>query len=84
MDNLEGNISTIATWLGILLAPIIINYGIDIDQATLTTFIYTTILIIIAVWSSYNPNTFKFLKNNKAFEVETEVDLINEEYYEEP
>ena len=80
MDNLEGNISTIATWLGILLAPIIINYGIDIDQATLTTFIYTGILIIIAVWSSYNPNTFKFLKNNKVFVVEDEETVMNDEY----
>ena len=83
MDNLEGNISTLATWLGILITPIVINYGIDIDQATLTTFIYTLILIIIAVWSSYNPNTFKFLKNNKVFVAESEEDLVNEEYYEE-
>ena len=83
MDNLEGNISTLATWLGILIAPIVSNYGIDLDQATLTTFIYSLIMIIIAVWSSYNPNTFKFLKNNKVFHVESEEDLVNEEYYEE-
>ena len=80
MDNLEGNISTIATWLGILIAPIVVNYGIDIDQATLTTFIYTTILIIIAVWSSYNPNTFKFLKNNQVFSVDNEEQVLNDEY----
>lgn len=80
MDNLEGNISTIATWLGILIAPIVVKYGIDIDQATLTTFIYTTILIIIAVWSSYNPNTFKFLKNNQVFSVDNEEKVMNDEY----
>jgi len=80
VDNLEGNISTIATWLGILIAPIVVNYGIDIDQATLTTFIYTTILIIIAVWSSYNPNTFKFLKNNQVFSVDNEEQVLNDEY----
>lgn len=80
MENLQGNISTIATWLAILITPIIINYGIDIDQATLTTFIYTGILIIIAVWSSYNPNTFKFLKNNKVFVVEDEETVMNDEY----
>ena len=80
MENLQGNISTIATWLGILITPIIINYGIDIDQATLTTFIYTGILIIIAVWSSYNPNTFKFLQNNKVFVVEDEETVMNDEY----
>ena len=80
MENLQGNISTIATWLAILITPIIINYGIDIDQATLTTFIYTGILIIIAVWSSYNPNTFKFLKNNQVFVVEDEETVMNDEY----
>ena len=80
MENLQGNISTIATWLAILITPIIINYGIDIDQATLTTFIYTGILIIIAVWFSYNPNTFKFLQNNKVFVVEDEETVMNDEY----
>ena len=80
MENLQGNISTIATWLAILITPIIINYGIDIDQTTLTTFIYTGILIIIAVWSSYNPNTFKFLQNNKVFVVEDEETVMNDEY----
>ena len=80
MDNLEGNVSTIATWIGILLAPIIVNYGVDIDQATLTTFVYSFILILVAVWSSYNPNTFKFLKNNKVFLEENEEVVLNDEY----
>lgn len=77
-----GNISTIAAWLSILIMPIIIKYGIDIDQETLTTSIYALIMIGIALWSSYNPNTFAFLKNNKECEckVEDETDLINEEY----
>lgn len=60
-----GNISTIATWISILLYPIVLKYGIDIDQAILTTFIYNLIVIMIAIWSSYNPNNFKFLKNFK-------------------
>lgn len=60
-----GNISTIATWISILLYPIIVKYGIEIDQEILTTFIYTLIVIAIAVFSSYNPNSLKFLKNFK-------------------
>lgn len=60
-----GNISTIANWISILLYPLVLKYGIDIDQAILTTFIYNLIVIITAVWSSYNPNNFKFLKNFK-------------------
>lgn len=64
-----GNISTIANWISILLYPIVLKYGIDIDQEILTTFIYTLIVIMIAVWSSYNPNNFKFLKNFKEIPV---------------
>ena len=60
-----GNISTIASWISILLYPIVLKYGIDIDQAVLTNFIYNLIVIMIAIWSSYNTNNFKFLKNFK-------------------
>ena len=76
-----GNISTIASWISILLYPIVLKYGIDIDQAVLTTFIYNLIVIIIAVWSSYNPNSFKFLGNDTPEpKIESEEDLINDEY----
>ena len=81
-----GNISTIAQWTSVILLPIIINYGVEIDQETLTTFIYALIMICISIWSSYNPNTFAFLKNNKQeceCIIETEEDLVNEEYEEE-
>ena len=69
-----GNISTIANWISILLYPLVLKYGIDIDQAILTTFIYNLIVIIIAVWSSYNPNNFNFLKNFKEIPVVETVD----------
>ena len=75
-----GNISTIATWLSIALYPFVIKY-IQIDNETLTTFIYTLIVICIAIWSSYNPNTFRFLKNNKKeCEMEIEEVVMNDEY----
>ena len=79
-----GNISTIATWLSILLYPIIVGYGIELDQATLTTFIYTLIVIVIAVWSSYNPNTFGFLKNKVDCSCETEEKILNDDYITDP
>lgn len=75
-----GNISTIATWISILLYPIIVKYGIEIDQAILTTFIYNLIVIMIAVWSSYNPNSFKFLKN---FEEIPTVETVEDEPIDE-
>lgn len=75
-----GNISTIANWISILLYPIVLKYGIDIDQAILTTFIYNLIVIMIAVWSSYNPNNFKFLKNFKEIPV---VETVEDEPIDE-
>lgn len=79
-----GNISTVATWLGIILYPLIVKYGIDIDQETVTTFIYTLIVIIIAVWSSYNPNTFGFLKNDKVSCNCGDDEILNDEYTLDP
>lgn len=85
-DNLIGNISTIANWISILLYPIVVKYGIDIDQEILTTFIYTLIVIIIAVWSSYNPNSFDFLGNGNLVDMGTvlgypkEETVLNDEY----
>ena len=70
-----GNISTIATWISILLYPVVIKY-VQIDNETFTTFIYTLIVICIAIWSSYNPNTFKFLKNFKEAPI---VETVEEE-----
>ena len=78
-----GNISTVATWLGILLYPMIVKYGIDIDQETVTTFIYTLIVIIIAVWSSYNPNTFGFLHNKPSCTCGDD-EILNDEYTVDP
>lgn len=84
--NYRGNISTIATWISILLYPIIVKYGIEIDQEILTTFIYTLIVIAIAVFSSYNPNSFDWLGNGNLVDMGTilgypsqEV-VLNEEY----
>lgn len=75
-----GNISTIANWISILLYPIVLKYGIDIDQEILTTFIYTLIVIAIAVFSSYNPNNLKFLKNFKEIPV---VETVEDEPIDE-
>ena len=39
----KENISTIATWIGIAILPLLIKMGIDIDQATLVAIISTII-----------------------------------------
>ncbi len=63
MDYNTGNISTIATYAAIIIGPFLVKYGVEVDQSTLITFLTALITIIIAVWSSKNPNTFKFLGN---------------------
>ncbi len=62
----KGNISTIATYAAIIIGPFLVKYGVDVDQGTLVTFLTALISIIIAIWSSKNPNTFAFLGNDNA------------------
>ena len=74
----KENVSTLATWIGIALLPFAIRLGIDIDQATLTALIATAIVIIIAVYSSLNPNKIDELGNAPV--IETEETVLNDEY----
>lgn len=75
-DNIVGNISTIAVWLYVILAPYISQY--------VTQDVFLAIVgIIIAVWSSANPNSFNFLGNEKkpcVCDYQTEETVMNEEY----
>ena len=84
-DNWEGNVSTILTWIWVIVAPYLSEY---FTQDQFVTVGIAIVGLIIAVWSSYNPNTFRFLKNDKKEAdvcvcAETEEDLINEEYESE-
>lgn len=74
--NIEGNISTIAVWAYVILAPYIAQY---VSQEVFIALVG----IIIAIWSSANPNTFKFLKNDiKPCECScgAEETVLNDEY----
>lgn len=73
--NIEGNISTVAVWLYVILAPYISQY---ISQDIFIALIG----ILLAVWSSANPNTFKFLKNDKACNCSCDMEetVLNDEY----
>ena len=56
-NNLTGNISTIAVWIYVILAPYIAQY--------ITQDVFLALVgILIAVWSSANPNDFSFLNND--------------------
>lgn len=59
-----NNISTIATFIAIIITGILAYFGYSIDQPQLATIIASVITLIIAVWSSKHPNTLKCLGNN--------------------
>ena len=63
MDPTVNNISTIATFLAICITGILAYFGYTVDQAQLATVIMSVITLIIAIWSSKNPNTIAALGN---------------------
>ncbi len=74
MDNIQGNVSTIAVAIYALLAPYIAQYvSEDVFLAIVS--------LILVIWSAYNPNSFAILGNAKTKEPVEEEDLIlNDEY----
>ena len=64
-----------------LLQVICKYFNIEIGQNELTIIANAIIALIIAIWSSYNPNTIPWLGNApKPIEVEEEDLVLNEEY----
>ena len=61
-----NNLSTYATWTAIvvMLLQVIFKYlNIEIGQNELTIIANALIALVIAIWSSYNPNTIPWLGN---------------------
>ena len=74
-----NNISTIATFIAICITGILASFGYTVDQAQLATVLMSVITLIIAVWSSKNPNTLKWL-GNAPTPVTGEETVLNDEY----
>lgn len=74
-----NNLSTIATFIAICITGILAYFGYNVDQGQLATVVMSVITLIIAVWSSKNPNTLAVLGNAKA-PVTSESDILNDEY----
>ena len=74
-----NNISTIATFLAICLTGILAYFGYTVDQAQLATVLMSVITLIIAIWSSKNPNTMAIF-GNAPEPVEAEETVLNDEY----
>jgi len=89
MTNEIGNISTIVKFVSMTLAGYLIGalaaQGLDLpfDAEVLSQLISTLLFFCLAYIDAKYPNTFAWLDNAPSFEVETEEDLINEDYYEE-
>ena len=58
-----NNISTIATFAAICITGILAYFGYTVDQAQLAPVIMSIITLVIAIWSSKNPNTLACLGN---------------------
>ena len=74
-----NNISTIATFLAICLTTILAYFGYTVDQASLATVLMSVITLIIAIWSSKNPKTLKWL-GNAPEPIEASEPILNSEY----
>ena len=74
-----NNISTIATFAAIIITTLLAYAGYTVDQAQLTPVLMGVITLIIAVWSSKNPNTLAWL-GNAPETLDTEETVLNDEY----
>ena len=59
----KGNITTIATWLAILITPIFVYFGIEVDNTAVIGIISTIITLGIAMYSSKHPNNMEMFGN---------------------
>ena len=74
-----NNISTIATFLAICITGILTYFGYTVDQAQLAAVLMSVITLIIAIWSSKNPNTLKCL-GNAPEPIDADEPVLNDEY----
>jgi type IV secretory pathway VirB2 component (pilin) len=75
----KNNISTIATFLAICLTGILAYFGYTVDQAQLAAVLMSVITLLIAIWSSNNPNTMACF-GNAPEPIDTEEPVLNDEY----
>ena len=74
MEYTTNNISTIAVFIYMLISPILVQYGYNIDQTVFVGAFVGIFGLILAIWSSRNPNTIAVLGNQPEEEVEVNPD----------
>ena len=75
----SNNISTIATFASICITAVLAYFGYTVDEAQLATVLMSLITLVIAVWSSRNPNTLACL-GNAVETVDSSEPVLNDEY----
>ena len=73
-----NNISTIATFMAICITGILAYFGYTVDQPQLATVLASVITLLIAIWSSKNPNTLEVFGNKPS--VDSTETVFNDEY----
>ncbi len=67
-NNFYGNVSTIALFVYLIIAPNLQSLGIT--QTMFSEFVVAVVGIALAVWSACNPNTMRIFGNHKEEQVE--------------
>lgn len=80
-DEIKNNLSTIAVWIYVIVAPYISQY---ITQDQFATLVVAIVGLCIAIYSSANPNTMKSLGNDKDVCTCNEETVMNDEYEVDP
>lgn len=62
----KNDLSTIFVFIYMLIAPILIKYGIDIDQGLFVSAMVAIVGLIGAIYSAMNPNRMKTFGNAPA------------------
>ena len=81
MEYNTNNISTIAVFIYMLISPILVQYGYNIQQETFVGAFVAIFGLILAIWSSRNPNTIQALGNAPSETCECDgTEPLNPEY----
>lgn len=74
-----NNISTIASMIwGVIVYPILMAVGIEINQGLGTAIIGAIILLGLLIWSARNPNKLEIFGNQPV--TENNEQILNDEY----
>lgn len=64
MDFDKNNLSTIFVFVYMLIAPLLIKYGYEINQEVFVSSMVAIVGLISAIYSAKNPNTIAALGNS--------------------